>query len=408
MDSSLQTISNVQIRVAGTAISAVSNTNGEFELNMFWRPTIVLQFHHLGFKYATRTLHIDSNQNKITITQHLVQNMVSLEPIAVTAIQKPETLVGKPHYSIFDFDFCDHGLILLTAEKSMRNATLRFSDFSGTVLTELKVPNTAGEALHFFHDYQGFTELICKDSVFRIEVYNDEITISGISKLDFAQYLQPISDTVNKHLLWTNKNEAYPAMDYYSLKRGDSVSSLLRKISNADLLKLYNLEYYYLPSRAQLEARRIADFYKTDVHIVAAVMSGFTQSMFYESLYAPLIVANDTICIFDHYSDYLFHYSKDQKLIDSLKINYHHPAKWREWKNKLYYDEAQSRVWAHFSKDGHTYLKEINWKSGEIIGTYKLQNHSADKLKIRDGYVYYVYRPFESTQEKFLYREQLR
>jgi hypothetical protein len=136
-------------------------------------------------------------------------------------------------------------------------------------------------------------------------------------------------------------------------------------------------------------------------------MSGFTRSMYYEPLYAPLFVMKDTICIFDHHSDFLFHYTKNNQLIDSVAINYHHPDKWKEWKRKLLVDDEEAAVYAYFSKDGHHYLKKINYQSGKITLTYHLQNHSADKLKIRGGYVYYIYRPFGSTQEKFLYRERI-
>jgi hypothetical protein len=405
--SSLQPIANVQVRLAGTAISVESNSSGYYQLHLIRRKTISLQFHHLSYVFATRSLHPTENDTLLIIDQKLDEKAVVLDSVTVSAQLKPETLIGKPHYSIFDFDFTDHGLLLLTAERSLKNAILRFSDFEGRIICEQKLPTTAGEALYFFHDYQGFTDLLCKDSAFRIEVYNDKIVLQGMRKSDFETYVQPISDTINNQFLWTNRNRHYPAMDYFSLRKGDSISHFLRKISNVDLLKLYRLEYYYLPSRAQLEARIIADTYKTDKHIVAALMSGFTQSMYYEALYAPLFVVNDTICIFDHYSDFLFHYAKDNRLIDSTSISYHHPERWKDWKKKLYVDDAQQKIWAQFSRDGRHYLKEIDWRSGAIKSTYHLQNHSADKLKIRDGYVYYVYRPFESTQEKFLYRERL-
>src|SRR5690606_35283573 len=124
-------------------------------------------------------------------------------------------------------------------------------------------------------------------------------------------------------------------------------------------------------------------------------------------LYAPLFIFNDTICVFNHHNDYLYHYNKKNELLDSVLINYHHPKKWREWKKQLFVDELQNKVYALFSKDGHHSLKQIHHQSGQVIFTYKLKHHSAEKIKIRDGYVYYVYRPFESTQEKFLYRERI-
>jgi hypothetical protein len=50
-------------------------------------------------------------------------------------------------------------------------------------------------------------------------------------------------------------------------------------------------------------------------------------------------------------------------------------------------------------------LKRIDMKTGKIIGSFKLSNQYVEKIKIKGDYVYYIYRPFESLQEKFVYKE---
>jgi hypothetical protein len=297
---------------------------------------------------------------------------------------------------------------LLTAEKKLSRAEIKLAGTDGQIYSSARVPLSAGNAQSFFHDYEGFPDLICSDSIFRIDVWNNELQMLTIPAKTFSRGILPVADTAHNHLYFSNAWPAYPAFDYFSIKSGDSAVTLLKHIENTDLMKLYNLEYYYLPSRMQLEARRLAKDYKTQPQIIAALMSGFTKSMYYDPVYAPLYVMNDTLLIFNHHNDHLYHYSSDNRLIDSVSISYHHPKNWKEWKKKLLTDEVQNRVYALFSKDGHHYLKEIDIRSGQVRRTYKLLHHSAEKIKIRDGYAYYVYRPFESTQEKFLYREFIR
>jgi hypothetical protein len=231
--------------------------------------------------------------------------------------------------------------------------------------------------------------------------------VSTIPQKDFVKYILPVADTLKQTYYYQDQWLHYPQFNYYHLKNSDSVSSVLKTVSNEDLMKLYNLEYYYLKSGQQLEARRAAAYYKTDVHIIAAMMSGFTNSMFYEPLYAPLFILKDTVCIFNHHNNYLYHYSNSSQLIDSVKINYHHPKNWKEWKRQLIVDKKENKVYAFFSKDGHHYLKNIDHRTGNIVSQYNLKHHSAERIKIRDGYIYYVYRPFGSTQERFLYRERI-
>ena len=409
---------------------SVTQTNlmGEFSLTLTQKENYKLSVSHVSYQSFVKEVrphpfdsHFDSTQYKsqgdtkqhlknddtVFVTVLLKQKINLLDSISVYAVQKPETLVGKPNYSIYDFDFYEDKLLLLTAEKGLDKASIQLSNYSGKIFSTFELPKYAGEATHFFHDYEGYTDIICKDSVFRIDVMNNQLLVMPISKNDFEKYLIPIIDTANNNYYVNDKWDKYPAFNYYYLNRSDTLNHLLQTISNEDLMKLYNLEYYYLSSRAQLEARRMAEFYKTDKKIMAALMSGFTQSMYYEPLYAPLFIMNDTICIFNHHNNFLYHYSKQNKLIDSVTINYHHPKNWREWKKQLFVDEVENKVFAFFSKNEHHYLKQINYQSGQELLTYKLKHHSAQKIKIKDGYVYYVYRPFDSTQEKFLYRERI-
>lgn len=401
-----KTIENVSVRISNSPYSTITNKKGEFLITLPKKANYKLIFQHLSYQSFIKEVKT-TNSDTIQLIISLQQKSNLLDSISVYAINKPETLVGKTNYSIFDFDFYEDKLILLTAEKSLTKAQIQLSTYEGKIISSHQLPKQAGEAKQFFHDYEGYTDIICKDSVFRIDVLNTELFLNSIKQTDFNQYIEHIADSANNHLYYDDNWKKYPLFNYYFLKTNDSLNHLLSTITNSDLMKLYNLEYYYLPSRQKLEARRIADYYKTDKRIVAALMSGFTQSMFYEPLYAPIFILKDTICIFNHHTDYLYHYNKQHQLIDSVSISYHHPKNWREWKKQLFVDEITNKVYAFFSKDGHHYLKQINYQTGKEISTYKLKHHSAEKIKIKDGYVYYVYRPFDSTQERFLYREKL-
>ncbi len=401
-----EAIAEAGIKLSGTLYALKTDKNGLFVLHVPEKAIYRLVFSHVSYQgYSTEIRRKDEDTLSLNITLQVKSNL--LDTIAILSKQVPETLVGKPNYSIYDFDFYEDKLLLLTAEKSLDKAQIQLSDYSGKIFASFALPKSAGEAQRFFHDYEGYTEIICKDSIFRIDVWNNSLVVSPIKQADFNAYLKPVADSLRGNYYYSNQWDKYPSFNYYFLKSKDTLSHLLSTITNEDLMKIYNFEYYYLPSGLQLEARRMADRYKTDKHVIAALMSGFTQSMYYEPLYAPLFVIKDTICIFNHHNDFLYHYNLENKFIDSVRINYHHPKNWREWKKQLFVDETENKVYAFFSKDGHHYLKEINYQNGKEILTYKLQHHSAEKIKIKDGWIYYVYRPFGSTQERFLYREKI-
>jgi hypothetical protein len=112
--------------------------------------------------------------------------------------------------------------------------------------------------------------------------------------------------------------------------------------------------------------------------------------------------------VFDHYSNAILSYNKKHELLDSVNIDYHHPRSWREWKHEVIVDKESHKVYALYQKNGFYYLKHIDLKTGKIMGSFKLLNQYAEHIRVKNGYVYYVYRPFESLQEQFVYKELIR
>ena len=68
-------------------------------------------------------------------------------------------------------------------------------------------------------------------------------------------------------------------------------------------------------------------------------------------------------------------------------------------------DIDNGKVYALFRKNGYYNLKRINLSTGSIESSFKLNFPYVDNIKVKDDYVYYIYRPFESLQQRFIYRE---
>jgi hypothetical protein len=395
----------VSVQIQNSNYGANTNKNGSFSISVPTKKHLSILFKLLGYTNRVKELDIEEGQDSILINVSLSQSYLSLDTFTVYGKVKPDTLVGAPDYSIFDFDFHEDKYILLTAEKTLEKAQLKLADANGKILTTYFVPKEGGEAKEFYRDYLGYTNLVCKNYIYRINMYHDRFLLIPLKVEDVNAYIKPIIDTVNGKLIFTDYWKEYPLFNYLSYNETDSTKKQLLTIEDKELMHAYNFEYYSLKPKDKLEARRIAMDLKMDKHVVASLMSGFTRSMFYEPLFAPLYIIKDTICVFDHYKDKLYHLDKNGVKIDSISINYNHPKNWKEWKNKMLKDDIEDLIYAVYDKNGHKYIKQISTQTGKELGKYTLQFHSADKLKIHNGYVYYIYRPYESTQEKFFYRE---
>ena len=141
------------------------------------------------------------------------------------------------------------------------------------------------------------------------------------------------------------------------------------------------------------------------LHVTGA--NYFTQSIYYEEVYAPMFHRSDSLFVFDYYKDMLYTYDEVGELLDSVPIYHHYQAKKTGWEKQLIQDKETGQIYALFDRSGYTYLGMIDTKTGEITEQVKLKFRYAKKVEVHNNSVYYTYRPFESTQKKFLYREKL-
>lgn len=403
-----QPVAGASVLLLNSTYGATSLSNGYYHLKCPYKKHISVLYKSIGYEKKLKELDPPEGKDSILINISLTAAPIAFDTLTIYAKPKPDTLLGAPDYSIYDFDFYEDKFILLTAKKTLTGAELKLSDVNGKIITSYMVPKEGGEAKELYHDYMGYTNLVCKNYIYRINMYHDRFVLIPLAPEDVNAYIKPILDTINGKLIFTDYWKDYPMFSYYSYTEKDSSKQQLITIEDKALMDSYNFEYYALKPREKLEARRLAMAYNTDKRIVASLMSGFTKSMFYESLYAPLFIIKDTICVFDHYKDMLFHFNKHGQKVDSFAISYNHPKNWKEWKHLMLKDELENSIYAVYDKNGHKYIKQISTQNGKDLGKYSLQFHNADKLKIRDGYAYYIYRPFESTQEKYFYRELIK
>ncbi len=268
----------------------------------------------------------------------------------------------------------------------------------------MKLPDAADK---LYKDYLGYVNIMCSEHIYRINVKNNTIRLASLPFDDYKKLIMPCLDTIGSTIYFSNYQREYPEFNYYAYNTADSSVSAFKTVCDREGLKGYNMEYYFLKPKERLYARKLADEYGVDKHRIAATMSGLTSSMFYNPLYAPLMVIKDTVFVFDHHADAIFKYDKKQHLLDSIHIDYHHPKNWRDWKHQVIVDSEAGKIYAVYQKNGFWYLKQIDSNTGKIVSSFRLSGQYAEKIKVKENYVYYIYRPFESLQEQFVYKERI-
>lgn len=384
-----------------------TDVNGHFKLNISGRSRFKLSTRLLGYKSTLLTINTFNlpQEKDTTFIVIRVEKEGFIMPEAVIEARKVDTIASSRKFFIEDFEFSGNDrFILLTWEKSLDKAKVMLSDYHGNILSAVDVPKPVKE---LFTDYRGETNVICEGTVYYVDVNDDHVSLLRMDKKEFDLSIRPCVDSFAGRIIFTNYFRNYPSFSYFTYDASDTSVQKICSITDADLMEMYNFEYYFLPPRARLEARKMEQSSGVDKHIIAAHMRGLPNSIFYTPLYAPLFVVNDTVVIFDHYKNKLYRYSSKLKLCDSLPITHHQPRNWKEWERQLFFDRTKKEVYALHKRGHYQILKKVDTRTGKIISEYKLENPHVTKMKIRDGSVYYIYRPFESMQKKFLYREKL-
>ena len=382
---------------------AVAGKEGRYAILLDFKAGQVIQVKMLGYKDVVRTIKIGSSDTlKLDIVMQ--PEAIVLKEGVVSARSNIDTVIGNWHFFIEDYMFLnDSQYVLLTFEKTLKNAKVMLAGKDEKIIASSEVP---GEAIDLYRDYQGHINVMCRDSAFRVKIVPPEtVLLLALPYSDFCARMLPCEDTLGGKLIFSNYSRNYPAFSYFAYDPRDTTIDLLHHLVDQELLAMYNWEFDFLKPKDRLYARKMAAYTGIDPRIVAATMTGFPNSIYYTPLYAPLLVVHDTICIFDHYTDTLLLYDRTMKQIGASKISYHHPKNWKEWDRQILKDEVTGEVYAQFEKDGFYTLKKIDLKTGQILGSYKIENKFVKHIRIRNGEVFYIYKPFESYQKKYLYKE---
>jgi len=350
-------------------------------------------------------VHRSINEDTININVYLVTGKIQyVSEVNVKPIGTPYVVYKSERLSVDDFEIKKDGkIILLTYTKRLNKGSELLLYDGSKVQNSFQVP---GVALELVRDYRGNPNIVCEENIFGIYLEDEQLKIARLEKDYFIKYVMPIVDTQKTKMYFSNFNPLYPAFDYYMYDQQDSSYNVMASVKDELMMELYRSEYKWVDVRTKIWAK----YKELETGIDAEIWVGanyFTQSVYYEELYAPLFQRNDSLFLFDYYKDQLITFDFLGNRLDSVSIYHHYRRKSSGWKKELIQDQITGQIYAHFEKDGISYLGLIDVKTGEIKERVQLEFKYVDKIEVFDNYVYYIYRPYESAQKKFLYKEQL-
>ena len=126
-----------------------------------------------------------------------------------------------------------------------------------------------------------------------------------------------------------------------------------------------------------------------------------SRLFFLKPMPTPIRAVKNRVMLFNHVESVLEAYSADAQLLEKVPIRYHERKRWGE---EVLIDEVAGKAYTWFLEKGHPELHEIDLATGELGPAMRIYHPYVEKIRVRDGYVYFLYREFGSLQRKTLYR----
>jgi len=396
-------IENVHVKVNQRNIVVKSDKQGNYKIILPKRKRITLVYTHIAYEINYEP--IVSDKDTIFLNIQLKGKIEELPEYDFAAGSIPKIVFKSAQISIADYEFYeDNYLFLVYGKRLSKDSHIYLVDEDEQIIANHFVP---GEAVELYTDYLGNINLICKRAIYRVGIQNDKISMYELPLDDFNLLIKPIVDTLESSILFSDFLRQFPRFKYYVFSPEDTSVAVIKEVVHKDMDWKYNFEYEFLSNAEKQFAKRMAKRFKGyDKYDIAASMTGFANGFLYQTVYAPLFVINDTIAIFDHSESKIWKFIEDTIEAGEVPFSYHKPKKKSSWKRRLIMDEANGKIYAVFLKNGFYYLKEINVSSGKIVAEKKLTHQYVSKLKMKDGYIFYTYKPKQTLQKKFLYKER--
>jgi len=383
-----------------------SKFDGSFIFKTYLTELDNITFKHIAFegKSIAVSKRLKKKIKNDTLILNVKLNDFELGIIEV-GIKTPAVVFESKIFSVSDFQALPNGnMVLLSYEKTLKKGSkIKLID---SLMTELDSYIVLDECIELTTDFRNNIHLITKTNVYQISIKSNRLYLYKEDKNYYYKYLAPIIDTLADRIYYSNYSPIYPAFDYMEFNKTDSIYNTLLGVQDKPLMEQYRAEFRFSDVRTKLWAhqKQIETGIDKEIWVGATV---FTHSLYYTPLYAPLFVQHDSVLVFDHYENKLYKHTPQSGLVDSTNITYHFNSRKSGWEHPLIQDKNTEAIYAVFMRNGFTFLSLLNTNTGDIIKTFKLYYKYIEGIQIIDNIVYYIYRPYESIQKKYIYKETL-
>lgn len=391
-------IAYTTIQSVGTTEGTIADSKGNYIVVI--KVPAILKASFVGYKSSYRKIESKPGEDTMQVNFVLEVDSAQLLQVTIASSYKPE-LVTEAR-TLKDFDI-SHGRLVLLYQHAHGDQVLMY-DTGNKRLGASQLPFHTDTLLRNEHSDIYFTDA---DSVYFLhyDYVSNRFEPFSLSKSYYSTF-EPV--------------KAYNNPYYYYEKKGFMNAGVMYWTYNL-LNKKENNMYVYVNSKMleeniQTQEDKIAmedSFFATWSPIGHnATARGFlgsarNLSMMSLDFYSKVLVANDSIYIFNFDNDSFNVYDKENRLKRQLPILFHQ-KKMGISKEEIIEDDNKGRCYFTYQMNGIAYIQLLDLNTGEVLRTQSLKYPFPEKIRIMDGYAYYTCSDAaDGMFERHLYKQRL-
>ncbi len=390
-EESFAPVAYVNISIFGTNTGCATDVNGEFAVKADTLPGYLV-ISHVGYE----TLRI--------WLEHAVEGMSILLKPAVKMLNEVEVrsksevvpFFMDDNYTVLDYEVRNTLVYLLIYRYGLARPELICKSVNGdTVAVSGRLPF---KPVSLFSDCLGYLHVLSADSAY--QVFADINTIIFPFRTPLNRFFNTMSDCIASGEDWLYFREESVdklVVNFYRIHRKTGTKEFLATASDDESLKYLrkNPGDYYFLAMDSLPA--------TPDEIVSYT---WVRKILYQPNASVLKKLGDTLALFNTAKFTLNIYNTDGKrlAIYAMPID---QMSGEKWQHEIILDELTRQPFTTFLKGGKMKVYRIDLTSGKLI--YKLTTGFVfpEKLRIDNGYLYYMYNQPGINDTKKVYRQKI-
>ena len=356
----------------------------------------------------------DYTTTKIGRLIELTEQIYQMPVISIT--DAPDSVFGSVKYSVGDFVWWNGMLTMLLYEHEKlfkpasekrdlwEDAWIAQIDSFGKIVASFHI-NEPAERFHLTPT--GLCFVLTENSVFQLQS-EPFLHLDKLSYESFRQEYEPICGFLNSNIVFHTFTEEYPEFSYYMLKEDNENPIELEHVADSLTMELFKSEYKYMNGRAKRIAYQYELDYGVPKEIVAGQMTQFKESLYYQDPIAKIIQLEDHWSIFNISQKTVVTVNSEGAMINRLRLEGSRNLSSISSKEKIlsvqFDSEKKEMICFTQLRTGESMLNLLK-EDGTLELKKNLYWQHIRNPQIKNGRVYYLYRPFESRNNWYLYSE---